>query len=144
MNENLMPQAILEKALIRGNEYAWKLSDIEEAINAGRVCRLATVGGQAQFRLPDGTCEMYWISATATPRVQGESWSQYVERSATDVRSQFRQIAETTDFRQEATKWPLLVKRMEQGDDILNYLCFVLYFDADKEGIQAQKKKGTA
>src|ERR1700720_2540345 len=98
MSEKMLPTAVLAKASIRGNEYAWKLSDVEEVINAGQACNLAAVGGQAQFRVPDGTCEMYWICAEPAPRTQDESWSHYVQRTAIEVRSQIRLVIEKTDF----------------------------------------------
>lgn len=139
MIEELLPPAILAKASVRGNEYAWDLSDIEEVINAGQDCGLATLGGQAQFRVPDGTCEMYWICAKSAPRVQEEPWTHYVQRSANEVLLQIRQIITNTDFRSEASQWPLLLERMQQGDEILNYLCFVLYFEANRDSMQNPK-----
>jgi hypothetical protein len=133
MGENMLPTSVIKKASVRGDEYAWKLSDVEEAINAGRAAGLANVGGQAQFRVPDGTCEMYWLCVTAKPRGQYESWSQYVERSANEVLGQVREIIEKTNFREEAMKWPMLVKRIQEGDNILNYAFFVLYFEANRK-----------
>jgi hypothetical protein len=142
MNENLLPPAVLGKASVRGDEYAWRLSDLEEVIKAAQVCNLATVGGQAQFRVPDGTCEMYWICAEPAQRTQDESWSHYVQRSASEMLSQIRLIIENTDFQSEASKWPLLLKRMQQGEEILKYLCFVLDFEANKHDMRDNKGKG--
>ena len=52
------------------------------AIAAAQKCGLATVGGVVQFRIPAGTCELYWRCADAESQRPGELWSEYVARSA--------------------------------------------------------------
>jgi hypothetical protein len=83
--ESLLPPAVLCKALLRGNEYAWPLDDVPAAIAAARSVGLATLGGQVQFRTPDGTCELYWLNADAEDWRSGEAWSEFVTRSAEQV-----------------------------------------------------------
>lgn len=124
---NLLPREILAKASLRGNEYAWGLADVEEAVAAAQNCGLVTVGGQAQFRVPEGICEMYWIEADATPINEGEAWEAYVRRSGDEVVSKVRQIVAKTDFREEAANFSFLRDRIEQGLPVLDHLCFVLF-----------------
>ena len=130
MDKAFLPPAILEKATLRGNEYAWPFEAVEETIVAAQAAGLATLGGQAQFRIPDGTCEMYWLGADASDRRDGEPWSEYVARSAREVVDRFRQKVVPADFLAEARQWPILREKMEAGVNVMDYLCFVLDFQA--------------
>jgi hypothetical protein len=133
MDEVLLPSPVLAKATLRGNEYAWPFGNVEEAILAARSAGLATLGGQVQFRLPDGTCELYWRSATAADRQPRESWPAYVHRSAAEVLASFREKILAVDYLAEARQWPFLHEKLEAGVNILDFLCFVLYFQAEKQ-----------
>ncbi len=133
MNEKRLPYVILERASLRGNEYAWPLDAVEDAITAAAAAGLATTGGQAQFRLQGGTYEMHWINANASGRRGDESWEEYVARSADEVAGTFRIIVARTDFLLEAQRWPALREKVERGEPVLDHLCFVLYFDTDEK-----------
>src|SRR5262245_4241167 len=108
MNEKLLPPSILAKATLRGNEYAWPFASVEETISAARASGLATVGGQAQFRLPDGICEMYWLKADASDRRAGEQWQEFVSRSAQEVLTTFKEKVVSADYLAEVRNWPFL------------------------------------
>jgi hypothetical protein len=129
MCEHLLPPSVLSKATLRGNEYAWPLAAVEEAVTAAAACGLANLGGQAQFRIPEGTCELYWLSLDSGARLSHEPWESYVARSAAEVLVQFTALRELTDFIKEALQWPVLNQLYAQGVDLSQYLCFVLYFD---------------
>jgi hypothetical protein len=124
-----LPQAFLSKASLRGREYAWPLDAVEDVITAAAQNAFACIGGQAQFRIPDGTCEMYWLSIERGKRLPEEAWENYVKRSSTETLSQFRALRQKTDFMKEALSWPDVAKLLARGDDLNQYLCFVLYFD---------------
>jgi hypothetical protein len=131
MDEALLPPAILAKATRRGNEYAWPFACVEEAIMGAQASALATLGGQAQFRIPEGTCEMYWLDADASDRRIGEPWPEFVTRSAQEVLTWFRERVVGADFLAEARQWPILREKIEDGVNVLDYLCFVLDFQAE-------------
>jgi hypothetical protein len=114
---------------VRGNEYAWPLSAVEEVVTAARACGLANLGGQAQFRIPEGTCELYWLAADSSARLPGEPWDRYVNRSADEVLARFRDVRQRTDFIQEGLVFEVLRGLHERGADLNHSLCFVLYFD---------------
>jgi hypothetical protein len=130
MDEAILPPAVLARATLRGNEYAWPFEAVEETIFAAQASGLATLGGQAQFRIPDGTCEMYWLDASASDRRDGEPWSDFVARSAREVLAGFRQKVVPADFLAEARQWPILHEKIEAGVNVMDYLCFVLYVQA--------------
>lgn len=132
MDEEHFPASVLAKAHRSGNEYGWPLEAVEETIAAAQTVGLVTIGGQPQFCLPDGTCEMYWLNADATPRRLGESRDDYVRRSAEEVVSRFRALVAKTDFAKEANGWGFLREKMEAGVNVTQYLRFILYFDAGK------------
>src|SRR5262249_53960032 len=101
MGEQELPPSVLNKATVRGNEYAWPLSAVEEAVAAARACGLADLGGQAQFRIPEGICELYWLAADSSARLPGEPWEGYVNRSADEVLARFADLRRRTCFLQE-------------------------------------------
>jgi len=117
-----LPPDVLQGALLLGNEWAWALSSFPDALKNAEAHGYACLGGQFQFRLPDGgTCEMYWISADSADRRDGEAWTDYSHRSCTEVLGNFRKRISETDFANEALAWHLPVSY--EGD-----LVFVAYF----------------
>ena len=63
--EQALPSKLVGRASLRGREHAWSLDDIPNVIEAAREAQLISIGGQLQFRLPDGgTCECYWIEVS--------------------------------------------------------------------------------
>jgi hypothetical protein len=89
---------------------------------------LEAKGGQAQFRLPDGTCELYWIDLAPSGRTLGEPWNQWVDRSADDAIANFRRRMAATNWQSEIQNWEFLWEKAGKGVDVMSYLYFVLYF----------------
>ena len=53
-----LPLDVLRRASLRGNEYAWPIEDIPKVIETARHTKMASIGGQLQFRLSGGgTCD---------------------------------------------------------------------------------------
>jgi hypothetical protein len=129
MCEELLPPSVLSKGTLSGSEYAWPVEAVEETVKAAAACGLANLGGQAQFRIPEGICELYWLSLDSGERLPKEPWENYVGRTAAEVLAQFRALRQRTDFIKEALEWPDLKRLHAQGIDLNQYLCFVLYFD---------------
>jgi hypothetical protein len=128
MHEHLLPSSVLDKATLRGKEYAWPLTAVEEAVTAAAACGLASLSGNAQFRIPEATCDLYWLSVESGRRHPGEPWAKYVARSAAEVLARLTALRDRTDFTKEAAQWPVLNQLPAQGVDLNQYLCFVLYF----------------
>lgn len=127
--ETLLPETVLRQASLQGHEYAWQQVDVIPTLHAAAAIELAVMGGQTQFRFPDGTYELYWLNFDATPKQAGEAWSAFVARSAQEVVTQFERLCQSTDFVQEAVNaTPSFLQRGEP-DKLLSYLYFVLYFD---------------
>ena len=129
--EQQLPSSVRQKASLRGNEYAWPIEAVEEAVRAGAACGLANLGGQAQFRIPDGTCELYEVSLDSTERRPGEPWGSYITRAAEEVLTQFAAIRQQTNFLEKALRWPALRQLHQHGAELDQYLCFVLYFASE-------------
>lgn len=70
---------IAEDAHLKGNEYGWEASFFPAALANAQTLGYACTGGQFQFRLDNGTCEMCWLSADSDPRHGAESWANYCE-----------------------------------------------------------------
>ena len=128
MSAERLPPAVLAKASLSGQEYAWPVSAVAEAVDAARACGLANLGGQAQFRFPDAVCEMYWHSMDVSDRRPGESWQEYTTRSAAEVRDSFETIVRSVNFDAEIERWLFLHERASAGVPVMEHLCFVLYF----------------
>ena len=132
MNEIELPEEIKSKARIsKGGEFAWRKTDFEAVISSAKENNLASIGGQAQFIFPDGTCELYWVNFDSTDQKAGESWESYVNRSANEVLFVFRKVVEETDFRKEALEFNFIKNKIETEQiDPLDYLWFVGYFNS--------------
>jgi hypothetical protein len=129
--EHLLPAEVLQKASVKGSEYAWSFDDVPAVIAAARRCGLATEGGQVQYRFPNATCELYWLNADSTPRRDGEVWSEYVVRSADEVLGGFQRLLADTDFIAEVAGLGYLAEQLAPGVSITPFRCFVLYFASE-------------
>ncbi len=120
---------------LRGNEFGWRPQDFPWALKEAARLGFRCIGGQFQFRLPDGpTCEMYWLDADAPHRLFEESWSAFVSRCEVDVRAKFEQRLQSIDFRHEAEDWECIRQLMTNGKiDPLEHVYFVAYFE-DENG----------
>lgn len=91
---------------------------------------LGIEGGQVQFILPDGTCELYWLNYNTAERKSGESWEQYCDRTAKECIDTFQKLINTTDFEQEGIlNFDFLKSKAAEGVEINQYLTFILYFN---------------
>jgi hypothetical protein len=123
-----LPSELVAKASRRGNEFAWCPSDFPAVLSRAEELGLACLAGQFQFRAPEATCEMYWLSADPTDRLPGESWQAYLSRSISEVRVKFSSLLQSTDFGTEALRWPDVPELSGVGAQPEKYLCFVAYF----------------
>lgn len=96
----------MSRASLRGGEYAWPLAEIPAVIDATRAANLLNVGGQLQFRLPDGgVCECYWIEVDTYRTVsKALPWAARVEAAAADALSAFNRLQDEHDFLAEGLK----------------------------------------
>jgi hypothetical protein len=128
-----LPPDIAQGATARGNEYGWTLDAFPQAIVKAQGLGYACLGGQFQFRLNDGTYEMYWLNADSNDRREDEPWAEYVRRSCGEVLGRFNAVVASTDFPKEASSWPSLATAMAHGLSIADHLVFVAYFVTEAE-----------
>ena len=136
-----LPAELVEGASIQGNEYGWSLNSFPDAARRAESLGYACLGGQFQFRVSVGTCEMYWLSADSTERQAEEDWPAYCVRSRVEVLDRFQQIVAGTDFLQEALQWPVLKSEMERGFDVIPTLVFVAYFVTEVEWLSDKRRQ---
>jgi hypothetical protein len=130
MGTSRLPSELLADADLRGNEYAWPLAKVPQVIRTAREHGLAVLGGQLQFRLSEGICELYWLSADSEDRKAHERWPEYVERSASEVLNRFQQLQSSSDFISEGRMTFTQLEELYLGGvDLTQFLCFVLYFE---------------
>ena len=139
--ENRLPKSILDKAIKSTNEFGWTQNDFFEVVETARQNFIAIIGGQIQYVLADGTCELYWLSYDPDKRQLKEDWLTYCNRTAKECIDKFNQLILTTNFEKEAlASFQFLADKKKSGVNINDYLTFILYFD-DKETDLFEKKR---
>ncbi|RIJ31292.1 hypothetical protein [Henriciella algicola] len=121
--EQSLPKAILEKSSLRGLEYAWHPDDIPEVIEAARVAGLKSLGGQLQFRLPDATCEIYWIE------VDQFGTEVDPDEAARRTLAQFHAIYSKDSWFREGRTFPAVREYEKAGGNLNAAMCFVWYLE---------------
>jgi hypothetical protein len=132
----LMPQELMAAASLRGKEYAWSLDLIPLVIEAARRANLVSVGGQLQFRLPEGTTECYWIAVDTYASVsKALSWAEQVRLTAEAALRDFDALKAKWDFVAEGRKaFGEHFARFEAGGGHMeDAMCFVWYVVAEDE-----------
>ncbi len=132
-----LPAELLSRASLRGNEYAWRIEDIPEVIGAARDANLVSVGGQLQFRLPDGgTCECYWVEVDTYKSVpKSLPWNERVTRAAEAAARDFSALLASVDFLAAGREG--FAEHLESfatsGGDPRTAMCFVWYALSEDE-----------
>ena len=128
-----LPIELLNRASLRGNEYAWPLNDIPDVIEAARAANLLSVGGQLQFRLPDGgICECCWVEVDTFLTVpKDQPWAERVENTAVEALKAFHDLPNHHDFLAEGRK--AFAEHLDALDDPASTMCFV--WDVMSEGV---------
>jgi hypothetical protein len=140
MSERELPSKIAEGTCLEANEYGWEPSLFPTALANAQALGYACIGGQFQFRLDIGTCEMYWLSADSDPRHEAESWQEYCERSCSEVKTVFQKLMSETDFREQALDWHPGREAMTHGLEPLEKLAFIAYFVDEAEWFEDQRR----
>jgi|SRR6266581_4108451 hypothetical protein len=137
--EGALPPVLLGRASLVGNEYAWRVDDIPNVIEAARAANLVSIGGQLQFRLPDGgTCECYWVQVDTYQSVdRALPWKVRVERTAEMAVRDFELLRSRFDFIWEGRKAfaRYLDDLVAQGRDPAGSMCFVWYVLSEEEAM---------
>ncbi|HZF36874.1 MAG TPA: hypothetical protein VE914_23990 [Candidatus Angelobacter sp.] len=122
-----LPPDLLGRASRSGNEYAWRVHDIPEVIEAARAANLVSVGGQLQFWLPGGgVVELYWIGVDTYRSVDSAlSWKVRVERTAEVAARDFAALQDRFDFISEGRA--VLDEHTAGGHDPADTMWFVWY-----------------
>jgi hypothetical protein len=131
----VLPPRLLERATLRGTEYAWPVDDIPAVIEAARAANLVNVGGQLQFRFSDGkTAELDWI-AVDTLVSDDLPWSNRVHLAAEVALFEFKSLKARYDFIAEgrAAYGKYLEALEASGGTVADALCFVWYLEEEGE-----------
>ena len=126
VEETFFPRELLDRHLeSTGNMWGWRFEDIPQVVKVCRELGFAILGGQTEFFLPDGTCELYWLQADPNPKVIDESWKQFVERSCSEFLQLIKELIHKTDFEKAGIEsFEFLRDKNDSGVNILDYLCF--------------------
>ena len=122
-----LPKPLRERCIRCGNETGWRKGDVVEVIKSAGDAHMATLGGQIQYRFPDATCELYWLSYEPGSRRAQEDWKTFCHRSATESIEKFRALPGPAEIREEAKAFPYLRNKLAQGVDIDQYQVHIIY-----------------
>ena len=131
--EYMLPTDILSKAVLSGKEYGWRRQDIVDAIKAAASVGLAVLGGQVQFVLSDGTCELYWMNYDSTDRNPDEPWESFVNRSSEETLAGLQHIMSHDLVQEGVSNFGFLKEKQSQGVKLEDSLLFIVYFQTEKE-----------
>jgi hypothetical protein len=134
MSEALLPSEILAKADFRSNEYAWRISDLPEVIEAAKELNLLNLGGQLQIRTADAIGECDWVDIDVCKFIPEDlPWDVRVRMAAHTALSDLEELKANVDFALEITEaFPEPVARhIESGGKIEDVIWFVWYADSE-------------
>jgi hypothetical protein len=130
IEEKYLSKELLNKALLSGKEYGWKRGDVTNVIDYAYSIGLGIIGGQLQFKLPDGTCELYWRKFDPKERVTGEKWQDYCKRTRLECIELLNKLPDNKSLINEAVdNFEFLKQKYNNGVNLEEYLIFILYFD---------------
>lgn len=106
-------------------------------IETAKELNLLNIGGQLQFRIPDGeTCECYWIEVDTYKSIPSNMiWEERVKMAAKVALENFQTLKETVDFIAEGRKGfsKYIDEYVDAGGDINTATCFVWYLSDETE-----------
>ncbi len=140
--EKYLPTEILQKAIVSGKEYGWKRTDFKEVVEKAVEVGLGIIGGQVQFKLPDGTCELYWYKYDTKDRKSGENWKDYCQRTKEECLSQFENLPTDKELIKEGIEsFDFLREKNETNVQLEDFLVFILYFNNLETELKKPDKK---
>jgi hypothetical protein len=102
------------------------------AFEAAHAVGLANLGGQVQFRLAEGTCELYWQAFDVGPRRSGETWHHFLARSRREVEAAVSRLPADDELVADGlAHFELLREKAAAGVDLESVLWFVCYFSSE-------------
>ena len=134
--ELYLPQELLQKANLRGKEYAWPIDLIPEVITAAQRANLLSIGGQLQFRFPDGsTCECYWVDVDTYKSVPSNIlWKERVDLAAEFALRDFQTLKNTYDFLNEGREgFAKHIDAYLTSGGVLNEAMYFVWYVATEE-----------
>lgn len=138
--EKYLSAEILQKAIVSGQEYGWKRTDFKEVVDKAAEVGLGIIGGQVQFKLPDGTYELYWHKYDTTERKLGESWKNYCQRTKEECLRQFEKLPTDIELIREGIQsFDLLKEKSKSHTQLSDFLIFILYFNELETELERNK-----
>lgn len=135
--EEYLPTEILQKATVSGKEYGWKRNDFKEVVDKAVEVGLGIIGGQIQFKFPDGTCELYWHKYDTTDRKSGESWENYCQRTKEECLNQFEKLPTDNELIKEGIEsFDFLKEKIKTNTELNDFLIFILYFNNNETHLE--------
>ena len=135
--ESNLPTDILARAVMSGKEYGWRRADVVATIRVAPSVGLAVLGGQVQFVVPDGTCELYWMNFDPTERKPQEPSDTYVSRSSEETLAALQRVMSHDLVQEGVSTFGILKQKQSQGIDLEQHLLFIVYLQTEKEAEQS-------
>ncbi len=133
--ESRLPAEILAKADFRHDEYAWRIADLPEVIEAARAMGLRNIGGQLQIRTPDAIGECDWVQVDACQLIPPVlPWEAQVEMAANVAMQDLQLLKAEFNFTKEIREaFPEPVTQFTAAGGVVeDAIWFVWYVDAEE------------
>jgi hypothetical protein len=89
---------------------------------------------QAQYRFPEGTCDLYWVCHEAGEREEGQSWADYQEMNKASLIASFSEWTTNKSIKEEVLDFENVQKYSEeQRKHIDDYLYFLVYWRSEND-----------
>ncbi|QFU08606.1 hypothetical protein PARPLA_03202 [Rhodobacteraceae bacterium THAF1] len=124
------PYDLMQRASLRGRDYAWPQSDIPRVIRHVQDVDGLNLGGHLQFRLPNGpTCEVDEIRVDTASTLDRAAVKDRSRLSAEAALRQFHALSRQFDFvvQGRAAHGPTFDKLGATDADLKQAMCFAWY-----------------
>ncbi|MGN6423999.1 MAG: hypothetical protein ACTHLA_11880 [Asticcacaulis sp.] len=137
LTESQLPAEILAKADFRFNEYAWRVADLPEVIEAAKTLNLLNLGGQLQLRTDAAIGEVYWVATDPNANVPEDlPWEVRVRMAAEFSLRDLAEIQAEFDFAQEITDaFPDPVAEFKASGGDLTAAIWFAWYVAEEGGV---------
>jgi hypothetical protein len=119
-SEKQLPNAILRRANVRSGELAWRPKDIPAVIEAARLAKLVSLGGDLQIRAPSGRWGQPVGFGIIIEVPHNFEWEKQVESAAEAALAHFLFFERQVDFEEIAREsYPTLAAEVDDPKDVI-------------------------
>lgn len=116
-------------------ELAWRKEQVIPLLSELVSQGFSPTAWQAQYRFPEGTCDLYWVFHEVCERKEGQSWFDYQHMCKESLTASFSDWTTNKSIKQEVLLNFENVRKYneEQRKHIDDYLYFLVYWRSEND-----------